>query len=260
MNLQIDVKIDERYTSASQRTRLFTEKWAYNNVLCPSCGGALEKYPNNRPVADFECRTCFEDFELKATSGRIGKSIPDGAYTTMMKRLSSKDNPNLFLLQYDFKDWFVCNLLVIPRYYFSPSIIQKRTPLSPTARRAGWMGCNILVGDIPKAGRIPLVVDRIALPQDGILTAWNKTRFLKEVSNEKSKNWLLKTMSCIDQLGKRQFELRDVYGFESQLRETFPGNQHIREKLRQQLQILRDKGYLRFLGEGHYELISTVEV
>jgi len=259
MNLEIDVDIDERYKSFSQRARLLTEKWTHVNVSCPGCGGLLEQYPNNRPVADFQCLACLEDFELKATSARIGKSIPDGAYATMMKRLSSNDNPNLFLLQYDSKDWFVSNLLVIPKYYFSPNIIQKRSPLSLTARRAGWTGCNILVGDIPQAGRIPLVVDRIALPRKGVLAAWNKTKFLKEIPNDKSKSWLLKTMSCIDQLGKRRFELKDVYGFESDLRKTFPGNQHIREKLRQQLQVLRDKGYLKFLGEGRYELSSAVE-
>ena len=260
MNLEIDVSIDERYKSISQKTRLLTERWAHTNLLCPSCGGVLEKYPNNQPVADFQCRICKEDFELKSTSVKIGRSIPDGAYTTMMMRLLSNTNPNLFILQYDSNDWLVNNLLVIPKYYFTPSIIQKRTPLSPTARRAGWTGCNILVSGIPNAGRIPLVLDRIAQPLNGVIAHWNKTRFLKEMTNEKSRGWLLKTMSCIDQLAKRRFELKEIYGFESQLREAFPGNQHIREKLRQQLQVLRDKGYLKFLGEGRYELNSTNRV
>jgi type II restriction enzyme len=31
-------------------------------------------------------------------------------------------------------------------------------------------------------------------------------------------------------------------------------NRHIKEKIRQQLQILRDKGYLEFLERGRYRL------
>jgi type II restriction enzyme len=259
MNLKIDISIEERFKSRSQKARLLTEKWAYGNVLCPSCGGGLKKYPNNRPVADFECRSCAEDFELKSTSSKIGRSIPDGAYKTMMTRLSSKTNPSLFVLQYDSLNWFVTNLLVIPKFYFTPEIIQKRTPLSTGARRAGWIGCNILLGAVPIAGRIPLVVDRMVRSTSEVVTTWNKTKFLREFSDVQSKNWLLKTMSCIDKLAKKRFELKEIYAFESQLRSEFPRNRHIKEKLRQQLQVLRDRGYVSFLGAGRYELNSTTQ-
>jgi type II restriction enzyme len=255
MNLAIDTCIDDRFKSASQKARMLTEKWTHTNVLCPSCGGLLERYPNNRPVADFQCVICSEDFELKATSNKFGKSVPDGAYATMMRRLLSDDNPNLFLLQYHPTDWMVSNMFVMPKYYFSPGIIQKRPPLSPKARRAGWTGCNILIGEIPHAGRIPLVINRVALPVGQITTAWSKTRFLKYIPNEK-KGWLLKVMSCIERLKKRRFSLQDIYGFEAELSNFFPGNRHIREKLRQQLQVLRDRQYIRFLGAGQYELAA----
>ena len=36
-------------------------------------------------------------------------------------------------------------------------IVEKRKPLSPTARRAGWVGCNILISKIPKQGIIEIV-------------------------------------------------------------------------------------------------------
>jgi len=61
-------------------------------------------------------------------------------------------------------------------------------------------------------------------------------------------------MSCIERLKKKRFNLQEVYGFEVELRNFFPNNQHIREKLRQQLQVLRNKGYIRFLGAGEYEV------
>ena len=244
------------YRSVPQKVRLLTENWAKDNLFCPNCGGMLEKYPNNQPVADLQCTSCTEDFELKSTSGKIRTVIPDGAYATMLKRLLSKTNPNLFLLEYDSIRWSVNNLFVIPKYYFTPDIVQKRTPLSQTARRAGWQGCNLAVGRIPNSGRIPLVIDRVTQPVSDVLAAWTKTKFLKDLPNDQAKSWLLKTMSCVDQLAKKRFKLREIYAFELQLRDTFPRNQHIREKLRQQLQVLRDRGYLRFLGQGLYELTS----
>jgi len=33
-----------------------------------------------------------------------------------------------------------------------------------------------------------------------------------------------------------------------------PGNHHVREKIRQRLQVLRDLGLLEFHGDGHYSL------
>jgi len=36
----------------------------------------------------------------------------------------------------------------------------------------------------------------------------------------------------------------------------FPNNHHVPEKIRQQLQVLRDAGLVRFLGRGHYELAA----
>ena len=182
----------------------------------------------------------------------IGGSISDGAYHTMIERLSSRSNPNLLLLQYDAQLWLVKNLSAIPRYYFTPDIIQKRNPLSPTAKRAGWVGCNILVRQIPVAGRINIIENQIVQPLEKIQTAWNKTRFLNKVKNNETKGWLLQTMLCIDRIGKNEFQLKDLYRYEKILSEVFPENNHIKEKLRQQLQILRDRGYLDFVGGGIY--------
>lgn len=51
------------------------------------------------------------------------------------------------------------NLWAVPKYFFTPDIIEKRKPLSEHAQRAGWVGCNIVWSDIPKAGKIALVRD-----------------------------------------------------------------------------------------------------
>jgi len=61
-------------------------------------------------------------------------------------------------------------------------------------------------------------------------------------------------MSCIDKLNKKEFTLDEVYGFENILYQKHPDNKHIKDKIRQQLQFLRDKGYLEFLDRGKYRL------
>ena len=45
-----------------------------------------------------------------------------------------------------------------------------------------------------------------------------------------------------------------IYGLEGWLREIYPQNRHIRPKIRQQLQRLRDLGYLEFIDRGIYRL------
>ena len=61
-------------------------------------------------------------------------------------------------------------------------------------------------------------------------------------------------MNCIDVLNKNEFTLADIYAFEGDLKVIHPENQNIKPKIRQQLQFLRDKGYLEFIGEGVYRL------
>lgn len=254
MNFEMDISSAIQYKSKTQKARVLTENWVQKNVVCPGCCTELQRYANNSPVADFCCSVCVEDYELKATSGMLGKMIPDGAYRTMMTRLAAHTNPNLLLLQYDAEHWAVKNLLAIPRYYFTPNIIQKRAPLSLTAKRAGWIGCNILIGEIPAAGQIKIINDQVYEPLKTVQHSWEKTKFLKEINKTDAKGWLLQTMRCIDKVGKREFGLNDIYRYEALLREIFPNNKHIRPKLRQQLQILRDKGYLAFIGNGSYRI------
>jgi type II restriction enzyme len=64
-------------------------------------------------------------------------------------------------------------------------------------------------------------------------------------------------MKCVESIGKEEFQLDDVYAFERQLNLVYPNNQHVRPKIRQQLQVLRDHGYLDFTGRGSYRLRSV---
>jgi hypothetical protein len=48
------------------------------------------------------------------------------------------------------------------------------------------------------------------------------------------------------------FALAEVYAIADPLRKAFPGNRHVEPKIRQSLQILRDRGQIAFEGGGRY--------
>ena len=185
MNLSFEANLATGYKSPSQKGRVLTEHWVANQVYCPNCGYSdIEKYINNKPVADFFCPNCKEDFELKSKKTSFANKIVDGAYRTMIERLKGSNNPSLFLMNYDLRNLEVLNFLVIPKHFFIPDIIEERKPLSPTARRAGWVGCNILLQGIPQTGKIFFVRNHQVEPKDKVLTEWEKTLYAKKRKRE----------------------------------------------------------------------------
>jgi len=255
MKLEFDPALGAGFTSWSQRARVLTEGWVATNAFCPACGAStLAPFPANRPVADFHCRACHEQFELKSQRGALGKKIIDGAYRSMINRISSAENPNFFVLCYDRERLLVTDLDVIPKHFFTPDVIERRTPLGVGARRAGWEGCTILMNNIPRAGRIPLVKAGVAVPVANVLIAWHRTLFLRTKVSSAAKGWLLDVMRLIDRLGKTEFTLAELYACQQQLEAIYPNNRNVLPKIRQQLQRLRDAEYLDFLGSGVYRL------
>lgn len=143
ISLSFDKELSIAYKSKSQIIRVQSEGWVLKNMYCPCCGHeVLNKFGNNQPVADFFCSSCAEQFELKSTNKKINDKIVDGAYETAIQRVNSNTNPDLFVLQYQNEN--VTDLTLVPKYFFTPNIIEKRKPLAQTARRAGWIGSNII--------------------------------------------------------------------------------------------------------------------
>jgi type II restriction enzyme len=242
------------YNSGSQRARAWSEQWVRDEVYCPSCGSSkINQFEANRPVADFVCGICSEEYELKSQKKKLGLKVVDGAYGTMCDRLQASNNPNLLLLNYDLQKLAVANLLVVPKHFFIRGIIEERKPLAPTARRAGWIGCNILLSEIPASGRIYIVKDGQVQSKEIVLAQWRKTLFLRSEGPE-AKGWLIEVMKCVDAIGRQEFQIDDVYSFESRLSGLYPNNKHVKQKIRQQLQVLRDRGYLDFVSRGYYRL------
>ena len=63
-------------------------------------------------------------------------------------------------------------------------------------------------------------------------------------------------MKCIDEIKTDVFSLDEIYRFEEKLKIKYPNNNFIKDKIRQQLQFLRDKGIIEFSGRGNYKKIS----
>jgi type II restriction enzyme len=69
---------------------------------------------------------------------------------------------------------------------------------------------------------------------------------------------LIEVMKCVEAIGRAAFTLDDVYAFEDRLAALYPGNNNVRPKIRQQLQVLRDRGWLEFTGRGRYRVRAVV--
>jgi type II restriction enzyme len=194
------------YTSGSQSARVWTERWVRDWVFCPNCGSAkISQFGGNRPVADFLCSSCNEEYELKSQKSAFGTKVLDGAFRTMCERLAASNNPNLFLLKYDLEQRGVVSLFVVPKQFFVREIIEERKPLAPTARRAGWIGCNILLSQIPASGKVFIVRDGQPQPKEQVLAQWQKTLFLRDERLE-ARGWLIEVMKCVEMIGRRQTE------------------------------------------------------
>jgi hypothetical protein len=242
------------YTSGSQSARAWTERWVHDWVYCPNCGSPkINSFPNNSPVADFFCAACKEEYELKSQKHSFGNKLLDGSFRTKCDRLAASNNPNLFLLNYDLKQLSVINLFVVPKHFFVREIIEERKPLAPTARRAGWIGSNILLNQIPQSGKIFIVRAGHPEPKDSGLAKWNKTLFLRDQGQE-ARGWLIEVMKCVEAIGKREFQIDEIYAFEDRLSRLYPENRNVKPKIRQQLQFLRDEDFLDFVSRGTYRV------
>ena len=113
MNLHFNQDLAKNYTSKAQIIRVLSEGWVKENGYCPNCSTQpLTSFVNGKPVADFYCAHCREQYELKSKKAKLSNIVNDGAYQTMIERINSKDNPSFFFLTYS-KEYTVNNFLII---------------------------------------------------------------------------------------------------------------------------------------------------
>jgi type II restriction enzyme len=70
----------------------------------------------------------------------------------------------------------------------------------------------------------------------------------------KERGWTLDVLNAIRSLGKVEFSNDDAYSLVAHLEKLHPDNRHVRDKIRQQLQVLRDLGFLLHVERGCWRL------
>ena len=257
MDLSLDPDVAEGYSSKAQRSRVITEMWAANNLYCLNCDvDRIEAHRPGKRVEDFYCPRCDRRIQLKAKRGGHGNKVSNSAYQPKIQAIRDNRAPDYAFMGFDPEAWRVRDLFVVPGHFITPTVVEERNPLSTDARRSGWVGSNILLDRIPAAGRIEVVDDGQAATRSDVRNKFAQTAFLsrKDVA---TRDWTTAVMDCIDDLGLQpgdRFVLADVYDFEDRFAELYPENNHVRAKIRQQLQVLRDEGMIEFLGNGEYRL------
>ena len=176
-----------------------------------------------------------------------------------MEAIQKGTAPHYAFLHYNATDWQVKGLFLVPGHFFTPALIQKRSPLTAKAERAGWVGSNILLGSLPGDARVEVVESGLARDASLVRDDWARFRFL-QTDQRAHGGWGAAVFACVRetvrQSGAHVFTLQDFYALHvSSLSAQFPDNHNVEAKVRQQLQVLRDGGVLSFLEPGTYEVL-----
>lgn len=253
MNLQMDTALGTQFHSKSQIARVRSEDWAARELFCAACSSnMLTQSPNGTAAIDFVCPQCRAEYQLKSASRWSENRITDAGYDAMMDKINRDETPHLLYLHYT-PQWQVQNMLFVPRFFFAASSVAKRPPLSMTARRAGWVGCDILLSAIAAEGKLRVVRDGAAQSAATVRQQYQKVLPLSKIAAT-LRGWALDVFAVIQKLNKTDFTLAEVYVFELELSKLHHENKNVAAKIRQQLQVLRDAGLIEFLEPGKYRL------
>lgn len=265
LNAALPTHLCVQYKSNSQRARVCTESWALDNLFCPNCGGSLLPATNGTSVYDFSCPDCCERYQLKGErraksykSLESCKRVLGAEYRTTLNSVEKGSHPSFLLLKYDDEKMVVLDIAFIHRSCITMSCLSARKPLAPTARRAGWQGVSFLLDRIPTVGWIPVMVAGVPVQKSDVITSCSSAQKMLSRSLN-SRNWPADMLCCIDQLGI-QFRIDEAYQFEAHLASLHPENKRVREKIRRQLQSLRDLGMLHFDGNGVYRRLYVLHI
>jgi len=197
---------------------------------------------------------CSETYQIKSQRNLNLTRVTDGAYSTMLDAVQRNIAPNLVIMNYAV-NWTVQNLVLIPSVFFVESVLERRKPLSPQARRAGWVGCNFLLTNVPTDGKIALIQNQAVVPAHDVRETYSKYRKLESL-DWNLRGWTVDVLRMVRKIGKSEFTLEDIYKYEAELTSLHPKNRNVRPKIRQQLQVLRDMRILDFIGSGRYRVIA----
>lgn len=257
MDLTLEPSLASDYKSPAQIARVVTEAWFEDQAYCPNCTtDSIQAHRPGKKVEDFQCPTCDRRIQLKAKSRSFGNKITNSAYQPKADAIRDNHAPDYAFLRYNKDAWRVRSLMLVPGHLLTLGTVEKRDPLSDSARRSGWVGSNILLDRIPDEGKLWMVRNEEPVPPDKVRERFDRLAFMDRFDAD-SRGWLSDVLACVEALAVEPgetFTLEEMYAFEEELSRRWPDNQHVKAKIRQQLQVLRDEGVVEFLGGGEYRL------
>jgi type II restriction enzyme len=102
---------------------------------------------------------------------------------------------------------------------------------------------------IPADARIAVVNESRVAPEKEVRAQYRRVKPLAEIK-AKERGWTLDVLNAVRRLGKTQFTTSETYSFAHELEQLHPDNRHVKDKIRQQLQVLRDRGFLSQVERG----------
>jgi type II restriction enzyme len=93
----------------------------------------------------------------------------------------------------------------------------------------------------------------IIVPPEEVRAQFKRVKPLKDISVTQ-RGWTLDVLNGVRSLGKNEFKNSDAYTLVGQLEKMHPDNRHVKDKIRQQLQVLRDAKLLIHVGNGTWRL------
>lgn len=249
MNLQLDYHFMDCYKNNPQKMRKVTESWITENLICPYCRTShLIQSTQEHQSTAFICPTCAETYVLKSKNSPIHDKIQIGAYQVMAQSIISLKNPNFLFLEYDKKEFQIQNLFMVPRYFFCTDTIERRSPISSSTRRRGWVGCNILLNRIPAEGYIYIVENGIEYTIQEIWKKQRRTYFMSKYK-PRAREWMIDILNFIQE---KEFTVEEICAYAPLMEIRYVGIVDAEVRIRKVLGILKKNGVIVFAGNGKY--------
>ena len=151
------VKQNNNWKSESRIIGEACENYVKNKIKCIRCkNNNFEKYKTNEKSKDLICISCNQKYEIKAkraTHNQVNnikntkqfKTI-GGDYLTTLNNINEKID--YLIILYEKRSYKILSVLYITNENINLNCIIPRNPLSLTAKRAGWQGCNLIFDNI----------------------------------------------------------------------------------------------------------------
>lgn len=114
--------------------------------------------------------------------------------------------------------------------------------------------CDLNLSFIPTDGKIALVTNGIVHAASDTRRQFQESARFGDVKLA-DRGWAASVLAIVRKICKPLVTNADLFAYIEELHAAYPGNNHIREKIRQQMQLLMRLGYVERISRGEYQVI-----